>query len=173
MWDDYLFEVFYDTIGGKGPTGADIGGSGANWGEEIGVVDWIVDAPDTDVEDDAAEILDICLYNLLYKYHISFCIVWLYYVNLTYQVTSVEVVEVLPHYCHFQILRSYLMEGVEAHFVRRIINCLDSKYELVVLESEDAVDHPLVHLTGFLVLLGHSYVPDEGKYQMVQDVEGY
>ena len=65
------------------------------------------------------------------------------------------------------------MEGVEAHFVRRIINCLDSKYELVVLELEDAVDHPLVHLTGFLVLLGHSYVPDEGKYQMVQDVEGY
>ena len=73
MWVDYLFEAFYDTIGGKGPTGADIGGSGANWGEEIGVVDWIVDAPDTDVEDDAAEILDICLYNLLYKYHILSC----------------------------------------------------------------------------------------------------
>ena len=84
-----------------------------------------------------------------------------------------EVVEVLPHYCYFQILRSYLMEEVEAHFVRRIINCLDSKYELVVLELEDAVDHSMVRLTGFLVLLGHSYVPDEEKCQMVLDVEGY
>lgn len=97
----------------------------------------------------------------------------LYYINFTYQVTSVEVVEVLPHYCYFQILRSYSMEEVEAHFVRRIINCLDSKYELVVLELEDAVDHSMVRLTGFLVLLGHSYVPDEEKYQMVLDVEGY
>lgn len=51
-----LLWVFYDTIGGNGPTGADIGGSGANWGEEMGAVDWMVDCediPDTDVEDDA------------------------------------------------------------------------------------------------------------------------
>ena len=49
--------VFYDTIGGKGPTGADIGGSGANCGEDIGAVDWMIDwedKPDTDVEEDAA-----------------------------------------------------------------------------------------------------------------------
>ena len=54
-WDQ-IHWVFYDTIGGKGPTGADIGGSGANCGEEIGAVDWMVDwedIPDTDVEDDA------------------------------------------------------------------------------------------------------------------------
>ena len=55
-WDQ-TYQVFYDTIGGKGPTGADIGGSGANCGEEIGAVDWMMDwedIPDTDVEDDAA-----------------------------------------------------------------------------------------------------------------------
>ena len=50
--------VFYDTIGGKGPTGADIGGSGANCGEDIGAVDWMIDwedNPDTDVDEDAAK----------------------------------------------------------------------------------------------------------------------
>ena len=65
------------------------------------------------------------------------------------------------------------MEEVEAHFVRRIINCLDSKYELVVLELEDAVDHSMVRLTGFLVLLSHSYVPDGEKFQMVLDVANF
>ena len=50
--------VIYDTIGGKGPTGADIGGSGANCGEDIGAVDWMIDwedKPDTDVDEDAAK----------------------------------------------------------------------------------------------------------------------
>ena len=42
----------YDTIGGRGPTGADIGGRGANCEDEIEVVDWSADC-DTDTEDDA------------------------------------------------------------------------------------------------------------------------
>ena len=68
-------EISYETIGGSGPTGADIGGNGANCGDEIGADDWMVDCDNTpDTDDDEAIKKNCCIFNRvqIFVYDIAF-----------------------------------------------------------------------------------------------------